>query len=125
MIDEVLLMSSTLTDTASAIVEGVVLMLLAGGAEAARRLRNETRDNDRRIADIEDHLELDADPTRLDRHEEQMSQLITTQEQFKRYFEGDDADPSDHGLLQDVHDTKQDASAIKETVEELADERDE
>jgi hypothetical protein len=47
---------------------------------------------------------LEGGPSRLDEHEERMAKLEDQNDRLERYFVGDPNDPSDEGVLQEVHD---------------------
>jgi len=63
--------------------------------------------NQRRIADLEDETEIRKDPTRLEDHEHRMSEQERHIRDLKEYFTGDPDDPSNPGLLSEIHEIKQ------------------
>ncbi|AFH22144.1 hypothetical protein OSG_eHP18_00170 [environmental Halophage eHP-18] len=97
-----------------AIVSGVgdflgwVLIALGGGIlSIAGYAVKQTYDNQRRISDLEDETKIRNDPTRLEDHEHRMSEQERHIRDLKEYFTGDPDDPSNPGLLSEIHEIKQ------------------
>ncbi|PHQ43929.1 hypothetical protein Z052_01965 [Halorubrum sp. C191] len=67
-----------------------------------------------RVNELWDELEMSANKSRLEYHEERLDQLEESQARLERYFEGDPKDPGDAGLLQDVHDIKDEVHKISD-----------
>jgi len=66
----------------------------------------QTHRNVQRIADLEDETEIRSDPTRLEDHEQRMTRQQQDIADLKRYFTGDPDDPSQPGLLSEIHEIK-------------------
>ena len=85
---------------------------LGGIASVGVYLYTQTADNADRLGEVETELDLEGDgPTRLDRLEEGY-------EQQERYLLGDDADPSQPGILEELHEVKGDVQRLDEKVDE-------
>jgi hypothetical protein len=99
--------NSALSDFAIWIIT-TTLLWLAALARAWWRLQRE-------VADIRSELEMSADETRLDG----IDSAIDRQD---RYFLGDPNDPSDPGLLRQMHDLDQKLDRVLQAVEDDEDE---
>lgn len=92
-------MSNIVTTVAKAAGEVIAVILVApvaAVAEASRRLWSRSHANRDRLESVEDELEIDDDPTRLDRMEQM-------QRQQHRALYGDPNDPQDEGMRGEVH----------------------
>jgi hypothetical protein len=95
---------SLLADALSDIIAWVVTVtggLLAAGGKLVYGNRSRSRENAEELGTIDDG------PTRLDEHEERMREIEHQTARMERYFMGDPEDPTDEGLLQEVHDIHQ------------------
>lgn len=99
--------NSVLSDLAVWIV-ATALLWLAALARAWWRLQRE-------VADIRSELDMSADETRLDG----IDSAIDRQD---RYFLGDPNDPSDPGLLRQMHSMEQKLDRVLQAVEDDEDE---
>jgi hypothetical protein len=93
----------------TAIVDGVgnlVGWALIASAGSIIFLIRQTIRNQRRIDDLEEETEIRQDPTRLEDHERRMSKQRQDIADLKQYFTGDPNDPSNPGLLSEIHDIK-------------------
>ena len=67
--------------------------------------------NRRRIERLEKETEINGDPTRLGAAEERMSETEEKLDDIKRYFEGDENDPNNPGLMYKIDEIEK---AVKE-----------
>ena len=108
------------------------LFELAAGAAAtiagfvADMKRIQFRHGDRLDA-VASELELETEKSRLDRLETRQDGLDLMIERQERYFTGDEEDPSQPGILADIHEIAQNQedlrNDIREIKEDLDDER--
>ena len=82
---------------------GLGSAILSIAAYAVRQ----TYQNQQRIADLEDETEIRKDPTRLEDHEQRMTEQQRHIMELKEYFTGDPDDPNQPGLLSEIHEIKQ------------------
>jgi hypothetical protein len=100
------------------------LFELAAGAAAAiagfvaDMKRIQFRHGDR-LDDVTSELELETEKTRLDRLETRQDGLDLMIERQKRYFTGDEEDPSQPGLLEEIHEISENQQEIRKTVREI------
>jgi len=66
----------------------------------------QTYRNQQRINDLENETKIRDDPTRLEDHERRMSEQERHIRDLKEYFTGDPDDPSNPGLLSEIHEIK-------------------
>jgi hypothetical protein len=95
---------SALIDGLGNFVGWLLITPAAAAAEAGRRLWRRTNDNADRVDDVEKHLELGADQTRLERHDARITQLEDMADHQQRALYGDPKDPEDAGMRGEVHD---------------------
>jgi len=67
----------------------------------------QTSANERAIAELKEETKIEADPTRLEDHERRMGEQQKAIAELKQYFVGDPDDPSQPGLLSEIHDIKE------------------
>jgi len=82
-----------------------VWAVLTVGSGIAYLVR-QTRKNQRAISELEDETDIQNDPTRLESHEQRMERQQQNISELKEYFVGDPDDPSNPGLLSEIHDIK-------------------
>ena len=119
--EDLLLIMSIFEEVLAGFIEWILIALasvIAAMLESARRLREKVRRQDDRIDDIEGHLDLSSDPTRLERHEQQIGELRDTQNDFRRWFEGDEAAA---GVLEILSDLKAGQEGIQDSVDDISD----
>ncbi|AFH21532.1 hypothetical protein OSG_eHP3_00095 [environmental Halophage eHP-3] len=87
---------------------GWILATLGGGilGVAAYAVRQTYR-NQQRINELETETRIGDDPTRLEDHERRMTEQERHIRDLKEYFTGDPNDPSQPGLLSEIHEIKQ------------------
>lgn len=86
-------------------VLAAAIAIVASATAAGARFVKSNRD---RVEDVESELELDEDgPTRLDQHEAQLEEIESRTERIDRYFLGDADDPAQSGILEDIHEIKE------------------
>jgi len=104
-----------LIDGLGSVVGWVIIAPAAAVAELCRRGYRQLRGHDRRLKTIEEHLDLEEETPRLERHEQRLSDLHDLAEDQQRALYGNPNDPKDRGMRGEVHD-------IHETVREDHDE---
>jgi len=102
---------------------GVATEIVAGIGVVTGFLIKEVYEARRERSLIKSELSMGEEKTRLERHEEEMDDMREAVSDFQssiremdRHFTGDEDDPSKRGLLNDVHEIRQDMKQVKRSL---------
>ena len=84
------------------------------------------------IREIKSEAQMEEERNRFEKHEDEIDELrnilddfVDVAERLDRHFTGDDNDPTNHGLIVDVHDLKDELREINRMMREIERQSDE